>query len=235
MGLDVPNKIKENHNNQYNEERINRWGMAKEGEPIAIEKICNVLSKKLDIDLSMLKYERYDDLWFNEFPPNNDNEWVKGTPDYVINLNNNKEFLLFEIKIKAQEFRKTKWGGKTEGKSEIPKYGCHSFYIDIVPVLKNMNDFSTKAKLDQKSFIIAFIKEDFSEIRLISLARINKLINNGWTNDENIKIDICKYGEGYGADTYLIPKDATLNLNDLTKEQLLKILISEKPKPNLNE
>jgi hypothetical protein len=233
MELNVPSDITTDHTNQYTQERIDRWGMAENGEPIAIQKICNILSKKLGINIDDIKNERYDDLWFSKFSLDDENnECVKGAPDYIVSLNKETEFLLFEIKIKAQEFRKTNTGGTTQGNSIIPKYGCPSYYIDIVPVLKNMNDFCIQANIEQKSFIISFIKEDFSEIRLISLAKINSLISDGWTRRDDKKISICKYGEGYGADTYLIPKDATLDLNEIKKEQLLKILISKKPVPN---
>lgn len=225
----MQNKITIEHKNQYSNEKKNRWGMARDGEEPSIKMICDILSKKLKISDKNISYHRYDEVFFNKYDiADIKDEWIKGTPDYYIKIIlANDSYLLFEIKLKSQEYRKTSIGGKTKGGSEITNYGCNSYYLDIVPVLKNMNSFIEKTGIDSKSFVIAFIKDDFSEVMLISLAKINYLIKNGWKKTNQQLLQICKYGEGYGQNAYLIPKDCTINILELSLEDIIKASSSE--------
>ena len=141
-----------------------------------------------------------------------------------------EKYILVEIKLKSQEYRKTSIGGATRNGSIVPNYGCNSYYLDVIPVHRNMNDFVLKTNNKPSAFIIAFVKEDFSEINIISLAKINKMIKSGW-NQNGQNIDLCIYGEGYGKKAYLIPKDATTNGDKITKEQLENILLEDYPQP----
>jgi len=141
-----------------------------------------------------------------------------------------EKYILVEIKLKSQEYRKTSIGGTTKNGSIVSNYGCNSYYLDVIPVHRNMNDFVLKTNNKPSAFIIAFVKEDFSEINIISLAKINKMIKSGW-NQNGKNIDLCIYGEGYGQKAYLIPKDATTNGDKITKEQLENILLEDYPQP----
>jgi len=224
--------IEQNHTKSYWKERQDRWGMAKSGEEKAIKVICNLFAKILDVPRNNIKYKRLDNIWFESCDINNhEYEWVKGAPDFVIKIFlPEKKYISVEIKLKSQEYRKTTSGGITKNGSIIPNYGCSSYYLDVVPVYKNMNDFVSKTDRKYPSFVIAFVKDDFSEVNFISLSMINKIIKGGWNNDGK-NIDICIYGEGYGRDTYLIPKDATTKGGKLTGEQLRNALLDDYPKP----
>ena len=225
-------KIEREHSKQYQQERQDRWGMASNGEESAIIKICDLFARILNISRENITHIRLDEIWFEKYDINEaENEWVKGVPDFVVKILLSKEkYILVEIKLKSQEYRKTSTGGTTKNGSVISNYGCNSYYLDVVPVHRNMNDFVLKTNNNSSAFIIAFVKEDFSEINIISLAKINKMIENGW-NKNGQNIDICIYGEGYGQKAYLIPKDATTNGDKITKEQLENILLEDYPKP----
>ena len=228
----MSSEIEKNHASQYEQERQARWGMADNGEEIAIKKICDLFSKILDISRDNVKYARLDEIWFNKYNIEKiENEWVKGVSDFVIQISISKEqYILVEIKLKSQEYRKTTTGGATRNGSLVSNYGCNSYYLDVIPVHKNMNDFVLKTNNNFSAFIIAFVKEDFSEINIISLAKINKMISDGWEKNGE-KINICIFGEGYGQNAYLIPKDATTNGKDISKQQLEVILMDDYPLP----
>ena len=135
----------------YNQERTKRWNMAKDKEPEAIDAICKILTRITGTEIS---FRRYDEIWFNKFDPRKEeNEWVKGASDYVIEINNNR-YIYAEIKIKSVKFKKTVTGGLTRKGSNIAKYGCESFYLDIVPVYKNMCAFVDKVNIDSDKFLI---------------------------------------------------------------------------------
>lgn len=229
----MSNDIEVEHATQYENEREKRWGMAEDGEEVAIKKICKIFSEILLINEDSITFERYDKLWFEVYDISLVcNEWVKGVSDYLIKIALDEEkYLLVEIKLKSEEYRKTTSGGETKNGSKISNYGCNSFYLDIVPVLRNMNNFIQNTNNQFISFIVAFVKEDFSEINIISLAKINTIITKGWKKSIDTRIDVCIFGEGYGQNTYLIPKDATANINSLTKENLERIILDEYPKP----
>lgn len=205
----------DDHREQYNNERVRRWGMAKYGEPRAAQRIAELIEEKIDDSVSI---NRYDVIWFSQYEPSVENEWVKGSADYymTISLNNRNYTLYSEIKIKSQEYRKTIWGGRTARGSNISRYGCTSYYLDIIPVYRNMNDFCDKVGINKESFIVCFVSEDNNNVNIISLAEINDLINNGWNN-----MNICTYGEGYGQRCYLIPKDATHDLEQMDESDIM--------------
>lgn len=121
-----------------------------------------------------------------------------------------------EIKLKAVEFKKTVKGGTTKNGSIVPKYGCTSYYLDVEPVYQNIQHFAERTKIDKVSIWLAFVRNDLSEFRLISLACIQELIKDGWNG-----IALCRFGEGYGQETYLIPKDATTDISELTREMVI--------------
>lgn len=228
----VNSKIEKELKNQYNQERKNRWSMADKGEEIAIEKICDKFSKILQIPRGNITHIRFDKLWFDKYDVNKpENEWVKGASDFAVQIIlSNKKYILVEVKLKSQEYRKTTYGGTTTNGSYVSNYGCNSYYLDVIPVHRNMNSFIEKTNKKPSSFIIAFVKEDYSELNIISLAKINKMIKNGWVKNGKI-INLCVYGDGYGQRAYLIPKDATTNGDTITKEQLETILLDKYPIP----
>lgn len=197
---------------QYEEEREERWSMAKEGEPIAMEAIQKRLSTYYGL---LKKAKRYDEQYFEKYDPqDDDNSWVRGASDYSIEIDG--EEVLIEIKLKNQKFRKTNGGGTTRDGSTIRDYGCESFYLDINPVYKNMCEFCAHEGINPESFIIFFCGDDNTELRYISLAKINELVNDGYQG-----LPLTEYGEGYGintgngrAITYLIPEDATIDISD---------------------
>ena len=201
---------------QYSAEKSRRWELGKEGEPKAIRVISEYLSKYLGNLDSVVEY-RFDDMWFDKFDINLPrNEWVKGSSDYCLDFPN--ALIYAEIKIKTQTFRKTVSGGKTKAGSQISSYGCESYYLDINPVWKNMNLFCERLHINKDSFVIFFCNSNCTEIRFISLARINELIECGYLGKP-----LNRFSEGYGivtsdgqrAENYLIPIDATINLFDL--------------------
>lgn len=228
----MSSEIEKNHASQYEQERQARWGMADNGEEIAIKKICDLFSTILDISRDNVKYVRLDEIWFKKYNIEEiENEWVKGVSDFVIQITISKEqYILVEIKLKSQEYRKTSTGGTTRNGSLVSNYGCNSYYLDVIPVHKNMNNFVSKTNNNFSAFIIAFVKEDFSEINIISLAKINKMIKDGWEKNGE-KINIYIFGEGYGQNAYLIPKDATTDGNDISKQELERILMDDYPRP----
>jgi hypothetical protein len=194
----------------YNEDRSRRWNMAKEKEPEAIEFICNALQ-----EMSGHKVEqvRFDKLWFDQYPIE-ENEWVKGASDYVIRIDES-HYVYAEIKLKSFLFRKTVTGGKTQKGSLITKYGCESFYLDIVPVYQNMCAFVEKTKIDSNHFVIFFVDENISKVHALSLKEIQDLVENGYEGKK-----LCIFSEGYGTKTkygaapnYLIPSLATSELD----------------------
>ena len=197
---------------QYEEERKDRWSMAKEGEPIAMEAIQNRLLTYYGL---INQAKRYDEIYFKKYSPENEeNAWIRGASDYVIEIDG--EEVLIEIKLKNQKFRKTKGGGKTQDGSMIRDYGCESYYLDIEPVFKNMCDFCSHENISPESFIIFFCGDDNRELRYISLARVIDLVNNGYKGEP-----LTEFGEGYGintesgrAITYLIPEDTTIDISD---------------------
>lgn len=232
MQLLMSNKIEKDHADQYEQERQARWGMADNGEEVAIKMICDLFSSILDTSRENIKYARLDEVWFEAYDINKpENEWVKGVSNFVVQIFLDEEkYILVEIKLKSQEYRKTSSGGTTRNGSLVSNYGCNSYYLDVIPVHRNMNSFISKTNNNFSTFIIAFVKEDFSEINIISLAKINQMIKEGWSKNEN-KIDICIFGEGYGQDAYLIPKNATTDGNSITKQQLENILMDDYPLP----
>lgn len=209
---------------RYIKERAERWGMAEKGEPEAIDEI-----KKQIIKLTngaTVNVTRYDELWFGQYSPKDKYDWLRGAPDYCIEIikDNQTVNLYVEIKIKDKKFRKTKTGGLTcKNSINVEKYGCESYYLDIVPVHRNMNLFCQRLGIDKKDFVIAFVNTYYSEIDFISLAKVNELIENGW-NSKNIS----KYTEGYNERCYLIPEYATSSLKNTNENTKCNVLTSDK-------
>lgn len=234
MEWNMPNNIEREHREQYEEEKKARWEMAKVGEANAMKEVCRLLSEKFKTKPDDITFERYDELWFEQYDiEDQNNEWVKGASDYLIKIQGvNEQYSLLEIKLKSQEYRKTQWGGKTPNGTPVPKYGCTSYYLDIIPVWRNMNDFVEHVGIEKQSFIVAFVKEDLSEIMFISLAKINDLVSNGWKKDKNTKITLGTFSEGYGREAYLIPKDSTKNIVEITSENFLTSTTTCNPYPN---
>ena len=210
-----------NNKDLYNQERKKRWKMAKDKEPEAIGVICDILST---VSKSHIEYSRYDEIWFEKYNPSfPENEWVKGASDYVIEIEKQR-YIYAEIKIKSQKFKKTVQGGMTKKGSYITPYGCESFYLDIVPVYKNMCEFVEKVCIDSNKFVIFFVNEKMEEVYAISLKEIKKLIKDGYRSKP-----ICIFSEGYGTSTeygaapnYLIPVDATHKVDEGIKEYIQK-------------
>lgn len=200
--------LRDVHWASYESERSERWSMAETGEDEAAKKICKIVAKTLSLSVVDIEYTRYDKLWFDKYDTKNPlNAWVKGVPDYSFCIKiKPAKYLYIEIKLKTTEFLKTVTGGRTKSGSEITKYGCTSYYLDVKPVYYNMIKFVENAKMPQEKFLIAFTKDD--DFRFITLNEVTNMIKNGWDGHP-----ICQYGEGYGQKTYLIPKDATYYLS----------------------
>jgi hypothetical protein len=193
--------------------------MAENGEEPAANSVLAQIHNKLSTNDGASI--RLDNLWFEQYDMNLPvNEWVKGTPDYVVSINHNDTTKYFhtEIKIKDEEFRKTQNGGTTRAGSTIPNYGCPSFYIDIEPVYRNMQDFANNSGLPKSKFIITFYDRGNDSHHIITLEEVENILQNGWNG-----IQIGEFGEGYGERTYLIPRNATRNLNNLTETELLEL------------
>lgn len=195
--------------------------MAQTGERPAATYIKNYISTRLNatrLNTTPL-YEaiRYDNIWFEKFPPNL-HEWSRGAPDFVLPVEYDAKPIYFktEIKLKDQEYRKTQWGGITPNGSIVPNYGCASYYLDVVPVYKNMKDFCQKSGVPTSKFIIAFGNPTTNAYHLITLASIDYLLINGWNSTP-----IAIFAEGYGQPAYLIPKNATMALDKLTPNDFL--------------
>lgn len=206
----------------YSAERDRRWKDGATGEPKAINYIAEYLAEFLDMP-NGVEAIRYDKMWFDEFDLNKaENEWVKGASDYCLNF---QDTLIYaEIKIKNQRFHKTVNGGTTQAGSVITPYGCESFYIDIEPVLRNMNLFCEHLHIDKKAFLVFFCTQECDDIHFISLSRINSLVSEGYKGKP-----LNRFTEGYGkmtengrAENYLIPVDATIDLLDI-KNALSKV------------
>lgn len=218
------------NSHRYAAERVYRWWSADEGEEPAMERVVADVQKLLGRQIS-LEFIRYDKIIHQKHNPDlPENEWAKGCPDYAlrIQLENQEVFYycLFEIKLKYEEFRKTVTGGKTRHGSDIAKYGCESYYLDIVPVYQNMLNFCAEMRVDKRAFILAFASPN-APIRIISLSKIESMVRDGWLTmleGEEVNIRLCIYGEGYGQETYLIPKDSTRRLIDINPEDFIRII-----------
>ena len=198
--------------------------MADNEELPAIEKIIDAVSFICKIPKEKIKYDRLDKKCFKKYRIE-DNGWVKGSPDFIIALFlDGEKYLFIEIKLKSKEFKKTLTGGKTKEGSVITKYGCLSYYLDIEPVYGNMIRFCKNTGLDTSKFLIAFISEDLIEIKIISLAKIENIIKKGWNNNGKETIQVCTYGEGYGQNAYLIPKNAASDIKIINKKQWVKVM-----------
>lgn len=219
---------KPTHKELYDLEKEKRWNMADKEERLAIEKIIDNISYICGISIDKIEYDRLDKKCFEKYRIK-DNEWVKGSPDYIVTLFLDAErYLFIEIKLKSKEFKKTISGGKTNEGSMITKYGCLSYYLDVEPVYGNMIRFCENTGLDTGKFLIAFVSEDLTEIRITSLANIKSIVKKGWNKNNKEIIKICVYGEGYGQNAYLIPKNAVSDIKTITKVQWFKVM-SNKP------
>ena len=229
--------IESAHKDAYHNQRQKRWTMENQNANKILKIFSVYLLKKLPfLSKDNIKFQRFDKLWFNAYSPK-DNEWVKGCPDFICALSNReRKFLFIELKIKDDGiFRKTLRGGVTKIGSVIPNYGCLSFYLDIIPVYKNMKDFCVNTLLPTSNFLILFAKNnaDHKDMFLITLAEIDTIIQTGWKG-----IKIAEFGEEYGQKTYLIPQDATTPLPNITEEYIYSLLHECKFIPNpllLNE
>lgn len=202
-----------NNRERYNKEREVRWKMARDGEQPAIEALVRKMNKRFSDNIIPV---RYDNIWFERYDPKHI-EWVKGCSDYYLCISsseNNNIYMYTEVKIKNTCFDATIKGGTRSGQ-QVSNYGCASFYLDIVPVYSNMNQFCEIANIDKNNFLIMFTDSSFNSIRLISLLEINSLLQNGWNG-----VRISEFGAGYGSRSYLIPIDATHKVEDLTVNQI---------------
>lgn len=221
-------EIEELHRVAYEAERNARWQMAEAGELPAAKHIADYIGSIFNVEEGQEPI-RYDNIWFNQYPMEEvENEWVKGVPDYAIPIHQPAKQLFYkvEIKLKAQEFRKTQYGGTTPKGSVVPRYGCPSFYLDVEPVYRNMTNFCDNSGLPTSKFIIAFVSTENNSYHLITLDQVTKLIKNGWNGHS-----IATFYEGYGQRAYLIPKNATKTLDRFNKEELLQLSIDTVIRP----
>ena len=143
------------HREAYLNEKQKRWDMENKSANTIIETFTAYIVQKLPFLIKEnIKFQRFDELWFEAYSPD-ENEWVKGCPDFIGSLTHREtRFLFIELKIKDDGiFRKTCTGGATKNGSVIPNYGCQSFYLDIVPVYRNMKDFCLKTSLPTRTSV----------------------------------------------------------------------------------
>lgn len=113
---------------------------------------------------------------------------------------------------------------------QIANYGCISYYLDVALVYGNVNEFCEIANIDKNNFIIMFIDSNHTSIRLISLAEINNIVEHGWNG-----VPICTFEAGYGQRSYLIPKDATHTIDDISIDQIRHYLSNDLSVPEMLE
>ena len=82
-----------------------------------------------------------------------------------------------------------------------------------------MNKFCERANIKKNNFIVLFINSNFDSVRLISLDEINSLVNNGWNNQK-----LSTFKGGYGSRSYLIPVDATNDINNMSLDFFISYL-----------
>ena len=82
------------HKKLYDLEKEKRWNMAENKEQAAIEKIIYIIAGICDIPQEKIKYDRLDKICFKKYPVQ-DNDWVKGSPDYIVILFLEKSQYLF--------------------------------------------------------------------------------------------------------------------------------------------
>lgn len=201
-----------NNRYRYNIEREQRWGMARNGEEPAIKALVQRINNRF---CDSIVPQRYDDMWFRIYNPENI-QWVRGCSDYYLDILSNgnyRTYMYIEIKIKNTCFDATINGGVRSGQV-ISNYGCASYYLDEY-VHNHMNEFCNRANIPTNSFVIMFTDSNFNSIRLISLCEINNLLANGWN-----RAVISTFGADYGSRSYLIPIDATHNIDEISANQL---------------
>ena len=205
------------HNERrYKSEKHNRWNKAKNKELPAINALADKINEKFGFYVS---FKRYDSIWFNSYDPNR-NKWVRGCSDFylIIDLTDDtKKIMYVEVKIKDTTFYTTLGGGIRQNQ-QISNYGCVSYYLDLY-VVNHMNKFCERANIKKNNFIVLFINSNFDSIRLISLDEINSLVNNGWNNQK-----LSTFKGGYGSRSYLIPVDATNDINNMSLDFFISYL-----------
>lgn len=231
LQLEVITMYKDDNNKRkarYNEERAIRHKAAQEYEQPSVELVVDLINQKSPETIA--DFTRYDEEWFEKYDLNDKtNEWVKGASDYLVNINkagSDNVYSFVEIKYKTQTFRKTVNGGTTLSGSVIPNYGCESYYLDVIPVWRNICDFINRNNIPSNSFWLAFVNEDISDVQIISVKKISEILKNGWNGQP-----IGEYGEGYGQRAYLIPKQATVRLADLKINDVLHSTTKLRIKP----
>ena len=188
------------HKQQYFDESDERLTMGIDGEPYAMKEICSQLAKIFNGDVGFM---RYDAGWM-DFSDTMNEDWIKGVPDYALNVCGWGGFYV-ELRLKRRGiFRKTMYGGLTKSGSRIPNYGCESFYLNIFPVHTYMMDFCQKLGINPENYLIMFFLLDEDEIYSVSLGEIDRLLREGFKGNA-----IALYGDGYGVPTYLFPIGAT--------------------------
>ena len=206
-----------NHNERrYKSEKYDRWNKARNKELPAINALANKIYEKFWFNVS---YKRYDSIWFKSYDPNK-NYWVRGCSDFYLIIDvmkDTKKIMYVEVKIKDTTFDTTLRGGKRQNQ-QISNYGCVSYYLDLY-VVDHMNEFCERANIKKNSFIVLFINSDFDSIRLISLDEINSLVKNGWNNQK-----LSTFKGGYGSRSYLIPVDATNDINNISLDFFITYL-----------
>lgn len=215
-----------NNRERYEKEKEKRFWLAKEYEQPAIESLSKYLNNRFR--KCNIKPIRYDDIWFEKYDPETI-KWVRGCSDYCLDITKEDRhiYIYTEVKIKNTSFDATINGGIRRDQY-ISKYGCCSYYLDIY-VCNHMNKFCDKADIPKNSFIIMFTDTNFNSIRLISLEEVNNLVENGWNG--NI---ISTFGANYGSRSYLIPIDATHNIEDISGKHIKHYSSNNFSTPKIN-
>lgn len=137
-----------------------------------------------------------------------------GSPDRALHTwwpDGEHRVMGLEIKAKAQVFNKTIRGGMTKAGVEVPAYGCPSFYLDNEPVYGNMHRFCEKTGMPTNAFALAFAPTDETEPRLMTLAAVDRVVEDGWK-----KVPVMEdFSQGYGAPCVLIPVEAASVLSSI--------------------
>ena len=89
------------HREAYLNEKQKRWDMENKSANTIIETFTAYIVQKLPFLIKEnIKFQRFDELWFEAYSPD-ENEWVKGCPDFIGSLTHREtRFLFIELKIK---------------------------------------------------------------------------------------------------------------------------------------
>ena len=91
------------HREAYLNEKQKRWDMENKSANTIIETFtAYIVQKLLFLIKENIKFQRFDELWFEAYSPD-ENEWVKGCPDFIGSLTHRETRFLFIDSSYARE------------------------------------------------------------------------------------------------------------------------------------